>query len=172
MPRRKIKNTTIDQDAQIDKLDLVNEMEVHAQMFAKWAGLLEQAQGDRDDAKDELELIAADFDSAIRAEPEDYGIERVTEGAIKSAILTQDQYREVKRKILDAERRVNAYTAAVRTMEHRKRMLEKMADLWLGGYYSENMANRSAAQQKKGKETQTKIKKGLSKGSKLKRRRS
>jgi hypothetical protein len=113
-----------------------------------------------------MELLYADFDTAIREEPEEYGIDRVTEAAIKSAVIAQEEYQTARNKMAKAERKINAYTAAVRTMEHRKRMLEKLADLWLGGYYSQNMTARSsAAQDRRNTDTSKKVK------SKLKRRR-
>lgn len=168
MKTKKVQTTTIDQDARIDPYNLVEDMERHPGLFSKWSSLLSEAQTDRDEAKTEMELLYADYDTAIREAPADYNIERVTEGAIKNAIITQEGYQEARRKVADAERRINAYTAAVRTMEHRKKMLEKIADLWLGGYYSENLTNRRAAKHKESRNTSTKIQTRLDR--KLKRR--
>lgn len=160
--KKDISRTSIDEDSQVDPHDLVGEMEIHAALFNKWSKKLVKAQEKRDHWKTKRDLLYADFDAAIRAEPEDYGIDRVTETAIKTYILATDEYQALQKKRLSAEREINAFTMAVRTMEHRKRMLEKLADIWLAGYYSENMHGRdSRAQDIKNRGTKKKVRRSI-----------
>jgi hypothetical protein len=169
---RDISSTTIAEDAEIDRHDLVGEMEIHPAMFHKWSALMVEAQEERDHWKTKRDLLYADYDAAIRAEPEEYGIDRVTETAIKTYITAQDEYQRLQKKRLTAERKINAYTAAVRTMEHRKRMLEKMADIWLAGYYSENMTARSRSTQRSAnEETGRRVRQSLNNNNRTLRRR-
>lgn len=168
MPRD-IGRSTIEEDAAIDRHDLVGEMEVHAQLFHKWASKVEEAQEERDDWKTKRDLHAADLDDSVRTEPEEYGIDRVTETAIKNIVLQDERYQYLQKKRLAAERKINAFVSAVRTMEHRKRMLEKMADIWLAGYYSENLHGRGRAQEQVNRGTSANVRRSLNR-SKPKRR--
>ena len=170
MPRD-ITESTIEEDAEIDRFDLVGEMEIQPGLFRKWSALLVEAQEERDDWKTKRDLHAADLDDSIRTEPEEYGIERVTETAIKNIVLQDETYQRLQKKRLAAERKINAYVGAIRTMEHRKRMLEKMADLWEAGYFSENMTARTSKTRKKSADaTSSKIRRSLNRSTRGKRR--
>lgn len=161
--RRDIGNSTLAEDAAIDRFNLIEEMEVHPRLFEKWSSKVIEATKRRDHYKGKRDLLYSDFDAEIRANPEEYGFgERITETGIKSFITGQPDYRKLQKKRLSAERDINAYVAAVRTMEHRKRMLEKLVDTWLAGFFSENMTGRTRrAQRKVNRQTSEKVRRSI-----------
>lgn len=147
------------EDVEIDIYNLHKEWEKQPRLYEEYASLLPEAIKTRDFCKEQLrfvkenkkrkiETIEADLDYEIRKHPEDYGYTKVTEPLIAKTILLQEQYKEVVSEIIDeekecsdklieAEYEVNSLSNAVKSFETKKKGLECLGSLWVGGYYSE-----------------------------------
>ena len=125
------------QDLQVDKNHLDVEWENYPDLFDKWGRKLADAIFDRDVAKDKHDLVKAELDADIRQSPAEFGIDRVTEGAIQSAILLELRYKKVRRKYNKAVRAVNRLTTGLRAISSKKAALENEVRLYLGNYFSD-----------------------------------
>lgn len=125
------------EDMVIDKNKLDDEWEQQPLKVEKWGCRLVEAQEARDILKDKLELLYASIGGLIRARPEDYGLkDKPTEGAIAGTIIKNKEYRALKEEVRIAEREVASITIVMRVLEHRKRALEKLQDLFFSGYWA------------------------------------
>ena len=87
--------------------------------------------------KDRLDVVKAQVDRNIRANPSAYGLEKVTEGAVGAAVLLSQPYMDAQAGVTEA-RKVQLLTqGAVDAMEHRKKALEEITQLTLSGWRGE-----------------------------------
>jgi hypothetical protein len=94
---------------------------------------LEKAE---DEAKERQNLIKADIDKEIRSDPEKFGIEKITEAAVTSAILSDKRYKQASTEYINAKFESKCATGAVKSFEHRKNMLETLAKLHGQSYFA------------------------------------
>jgi hypothetical protein len=106
-------------------------------LYHKYALRLADARRKLEQVKTASEISNAELDADIRARPEKYGIEKVTEAAIKSGIMCAPAYIAASKEVIDAKHAVDVLAAAVATVDHRKRALENLVDLRLADYFSE-----------------------------------
>jgi len=133
------------EDMIIDKNNLDEEWEQQPLKVEKWGMRLVDAQTIRDDFKDKLDLSYARIGGMIRANPADYGLkDKPTEGAISGMIIRNKEYKLLRKEVLDAEKEVASLTVVMKTLEHRKRALERLQDLFFSGYWSEPRERRGA----------------------------
>lgn len=92
------------------------------------------ARAEMDAAKDAMEVVAARLDAAIRAEPEKFGLSKVSESAVANAVLLQDEYQTARARYATARRTHALVDGAVSAFEHRKKALENLTQLTLQGY--------------------------------------
>lgn len=121
----------------INSLKLDVEWVKHCDLVSEWSAKAAKAQYDCDVAKMLLDLAAANLDLNIRNNPNLYGVAKVTENAISNAILLQPEYASALGKHTDAKSRLNEAMSAMSELDHRKRAMTKLTDLWIRDYYSE-----------------------------------
>ena len=96
-----------------------------------------KARQHEDELKQQLEVLEAKLAKDMRLEPEKFGLAKVTEAAIKEAVIAHDERQKLSSKIVEAkfEREILQY--AVTAFEHRKKALENAVSLYLCGFYSQ-----------------------------------
>lgn len=120
-------------------IDLANlEVEWQEQPKLYLAAAEELADAKKAAEELELELIVrkAEAEKEVRAEPEDFGLEKVTEAGVKAAVDTHKKVISLRSKIIEANHLVGLLVGKCRALEHRKRALEKEVDLFLAGYFA------------------------------------
>lgn len=127
----------IDEDVLlIDKHDLDEEWVNQPTTYFKYASMLADAKFTHEEAKADLALTEAEVASAIRKKPSNYGINKLTESAVKEAIPQQAEYKMSLEEVNQAKHKVDILQALVTSLDHKKRALEKIVDLQLSNYYS------------------------------------
>src|SRR3990167_3369038 len=126
--------------------------------YLKFARLAADAKRDVDEAKASLDVTQAEIAKKIRLKPEDYGLDKVTEAAISTAILLQGEYVEAQDILIRSRHRYDLHQAVVWALEHKKRTLTLLVELHGMGYFS------NVKMSKEGKEaveemTKTKVRK-------------
>lgn len=116
-------------------------------LFHKHAMKLVDAREELERAKADLLLIEAEMDQNIRLKPDNFGIDKVTEGAIKNAILVQPEYRDGAERIIKAKRRVGEEEAMCDALDHRKRALENLVMLEARDYFAVPRVKEDAARE-------------------------
>ena len=121
----------------IDENQLDKEWVAQPKFYHKYAKKAAMARQEMEQAKANMEVIKAEQSQKIRKNPLDFGIEKITEKAIEDAITVSQEARGATEALIDAKHAVEILDAAVQTLEHRKRALEKLVDLRLANYFSE-----------------------------------
>ena len=120
----------------IDRNHLDIEWEKQASNVFEIGRLQAQAQLYMDDLKRQLETKKSNLDFAIRRDPAKFGIAKVTEGAINSAITINPEIVDLTDKIAHAQFQVNLFKAASFALENKKKGLENLTQLIAMNYYS------------------------------------
>lgn len=128
---------TLKNDLEIDKFALDEEWEKQPMLYLKYAEDLAISEINRDNLKDLIEVEKASVERKIREKPEEYGITgKPTEGAIKAAILGNKEIEKITIEYFEASKEAKLLGAVVKSLDHRKKALEKLVDLFLAGYFS------------------------------------
>lgn len=132
-------NNSYKDDIKIDRNNLEEEWVNQPKKFIEWAEKEIDAQWERDRAKEKLDLVRAELDSAIRKNPKLYGItaEKITEAAISNAIIQEKKFKEASETYLEKVREAKIMGVAREGFDQRKKALEKLTDLFLSQYWAE-----------------------------------
>lgn len=123
---------------QIDQYHLDREWRDHPQQFYNWAMAAARAEAAYEQAKTSLDIVWAEVDADVRSSPDDYGIQKVTEVAIDAAIKTHGGYTTAKKRMLEAKNKMNEAEVVVKALEHRRKALDALTQLYVRDYYSED----------------------------------
>ena len=89
-----------------------------------------------DQAKNNLQIVEAQLDQQIRADPDTFGMMKITEGAVTKTIVLQDEYQEALTAVHDAKYAYDVAMAAVQALDHKKKGLEDLVKLHGQSYFS------------------------------------
>lgn len=121
---------------QLDQNELDKEWIQQPELYFRHASELAEARREFEKAKAEKELVIAELDKEIRENPQQFGFEKMTEKLVESTIIRQKRYQTATHSYLKAKHEMDVAQVAVDTLEHRKKALEKLVDLWQGSYFS------------------------------------
>lgn len=118
-----------ERDAQIDESALDIEILEQPRLMMKYAEHAARTKQEADEASEELNVIRAELDKRIRQNPEDFGVDKITETVVSNTILLQDAYKEASQKLIQANYEANMAKLAAQTISSRKDCLEAMVKL-------------------------------------------
>jgi len=121
---------------QIDELHLDKECIRLPSDYLKYAHLAADAKRKVDEVSNRLKVLQAELGSAIRAAPEDHGIDKVTEAAVTGAVLSNPNFQKGTVALQAAEYDYSLAQAVVWALEHKKRTLTLLVELHGMGYFS------------------------------------
>jgi len=90
-----------------------------------------------DEKKAHLDVVQAQLAKEIRADPESFEIEKLTEAALASTILLQPRYQKALSIFQKAKHDYDLIQALVWALEHKKRSLTLLVELHGLGYFSD-----------------------------------
>ena len=131
-----------EQDVSIDETALDVEWLQQSNLMYKYSRYQAETKKAMDEAKERLDFIRAKVEMDIRANPENYGLSKVTESAIASTILLQPEYQEASKKYIEAKYENDVATAAVRAIDQKKTALENLVKLLSVSYFAGPSAPR------------------------------
>lgn len=105
-------------------------------LMMKYSRILAQAEKISDQAKEKLDQVTAELDNKIRTKPGRFGVEKVTEGAVKAVILTRPRYQESNAELMEAKYNAKVIQGAVKAIEQRKSALENLVKLHGQQYFA------------------------------------
>jgi len=138
-------DVTIDEDA----LDV--EWLRQAMLMGRYGRLAVEARRVMDLTKERLDVVRAELDRDIRANPAKYGIEKVTEGVVQNTIILAEKvrtdeekkeiamiqpYQDAVRAFIDAKYESEMAQAAVRAVDQKKSALENLVRLHGQQYFA------------------------------------
>lgn len=121
----------------IDETRLDEEWQGHAERAYYWSCRAADAGAVVDAKKARLELLVAQIDVQVRANPESFGIAKVSEKAVQNIIVASDEHQAATRKLIDAKRELTRIKGACDSLRDRKHALQDLVDLHLAGYFGE-----------------------------------
>lgn len=121
----------------IDESQLEKEWVNQPSKYREYADKLAAARKKLADRKAELDVVEADLKQRIRKQPQKFGIDKVTEGAINEVVTLNKEYQNALSSVNDAKYLVDLYDGTTTALEHRKKALESLVFLWGQGYFAE-----------------------------------
>lgn len=122
-------------DLQIDENSLDKEWKHQPFLYMQYAEELAKANSSAQHQKEKMDVIKAELDTKYRRLIDSEG-EKVTEARVNARIMTDETYQKAQEECHKADYEASILSAAVKAFEHKKKALEKLVDLYLGGYYS------------------------------------
>lgn len=108
-------------------------------MYEAWSRKWADAVNKRDRAKENLSVVKAEADELIRKNPSRYGWnvegKSPTEAWIATKVTRDEKVINANTEYLDAVYETNIMAVAKETLEHRKKALEILTDLYKGNYF-------------------------------------
>ena len=121
-------------DVKINRFKLDEDCETQPSLYHFYAHEHALARAERDAAKDKLDLVMGQRETAIRRNPpEDM---KITESVI-SALLVQDtEVQTAKEQFREAQAKVDILYASTSALEHRRSELDNLVSMWGKDYYN------------------------------------
>jgi hypothetical protein len=119
----------------IDELHLDREWLDQPLLIHEYSVKLADARKHQDLAKQELDLTEAELNQSVRRASSKLE-EKVTEAAIKAAVMQHETYTKAQKKLIRARHAVDVLQAATTAIEHRKRALTMLVELHGQNYFS------------------------------------
>jgi len=161
-----MKELNYEKDVSIDDSSLDVEWLAQARLTFKYCQLEADARKAMDDTKSQLDIVEAELDKEIRNNPEAFDLPKITESAIKSAILVNENYINAKDEYAQAQYELNMAQAAVRSIYAKKDALENLVRLHGQQYFAGPSVPRDLSKEWESKQKQTSANKKV----KIKRR--
>lgn len=125
-------------DLKINLHALDKEWERQPDLYIHWAEEATNAIDLRDSLERQLTVWASKKAMRIRKNPKIYGLDKVTDSAIKDIINSSAEYNELYAEWLRAKKDASILDkVGSRAFEHKKRALEKITELYFNNYFSE-----------------------------------
>ena len=86
----------------IDQYNLDKECAVNGEKVIYWGRKWAEAEARKERSKKILDEVRAELDIRIRKDPQGFGLEKVTEGAIGSLIPLQEEYKKTYDEYIDS----------------------------------------------------------------------
>jgi hypothetical protein len=123
-------------DVRIDPDSLDTEWLNQPSLMMKYNTYQARVNRALEQAKEKLKVIQAELDRAIRKDPAAFGVEKVTEGSIQSAIVLSPKYADVRDEVIEANYEAEMAKAAVISVAQKKDSLEGLVRLHGQQYFA------------------------------------
>jgi hypothetical protein len=130
------------EDVTIDKDALDEEWLKLALKECDWGEAEARAEEEFDILQNKLTLKKAELDGLIRACPSLYGIEKISENAVGSAILKDVAYQELVSENIQANKNTRMMKVARKAMSRHEKALDRITDLYLSNYWAREIPQK------------------------------
>lgn len=122
---------------EIDKYNLDEGCTSQVDMMEETALHVASLRVKQEEAKLALDKAQSAVDSEVRTKPGEYGLLKVTEAAVKTAVANSPLVCKAQQLLLECKSELWKADAKLQVLDHRKKMLESLIYLHNQGYYSE-----------------------------------
>jgi len=119
----------------IDLLDLHTEWQKQSPIYGMYSDALSEMSFERDILKKDIDRLYAKLDLEYRKEKIKKK-ERIVEGEIRSLVETDKNYIKLYNKYFKLCKIVGRFQSAVKSLEMKKKSLEREVDLFINKYWS------------------------------------
>lgn len=128
------------QDLIINEDDLATEWVEQPTKYMNYSEKRASAQQNKSMIKEELDVLKAQMERKIRSGEIDIG--KITEGAIKAALTEDREVQTKERELIQATYEASVMDGVVESFQHRKKALEKLADMAIFGITADPKGGR------------------------------
>jgi len=121
----------------VDETVLDKQSSEQPRLIWKYMRALADAIMASDYAEAEFKVTQAELDEDIRASPNDYGIDKITEPAVKLALARTQDYQKAQTKVIKCRYAVKVQEAAVASLDHRRTTLSHFIQLREQSYFAQ-----------------------------------
>lgn len=121
----------------IDMGNLHKEWERQSRLFHQASVDLADVKLDLDTAESRLDVVAAECDKEIRLTPSEFNVEKVTETAVKMAVVMHRKHKAAVEEVNRLKHKAAIYKAKVEALASKKYALQDIVSLRLADYFSE-----------------------------------
>lgn len=125
------------EDIKIDENHLEKEWIEQASLYLYYAEAAAEASYEKDKRKSMLEFSYSKLYADVKEHWSNYFETKPTEPACKEWIITQKSYQKAEKLFIKATKRANILLNVKTAFDHRKKALENLVSLRIGGFYSE-----------------------------------
>lgn len=158
LAKEKEKEFDFEKDLSINKFRLDEECLSHSSLYFRYAEAQQDAKSEVSKAEDNLNLVLAEREIAIRNKFADNGM-KATEGLISANVKCDEEVLEAQKKLRKAKEIFNKLTVAVQAMDSRRSELDNLVKLYCAGYFS--MPNSNDKRKDANEQTARDIRKNL-----------
>ena len=108
----------------------------HSANYMKWSEKWVNSVAVKDRKKEALDTLKATLDAKYRQALFKKDQKKPTEAAINASIQSDGSYQLAQTDLTNATENMNILATVKSAFEHRKKALEGLTQLWLGGYFS------------------------------------
>jgi len=120
----------------IDEHALDKECVAQPTNYLRWSHRVADLNQEINQLDAEADVMKAELDNRIRETPAKYGLEKITETAVKQVIVRDKEYSAKLAEIRDLRHEVDLANGVLHALEHKKRMLSLLVELHVAGYYA------------------------------------
>lgn len=123
-------------DQAIDPGALDVEWLEQASLFMRWSEKSADASARVDRAKDKLKVVKAEVFLDVRAHPEKYRLEKVTDKVTEAVVESSEEVQAAASELITFKHESDILSAAVKSFEQRKTALENLVKLQGQNYFA------------------------------------
>ena len=134
---------------EIDKNNLDEEWVKFPARYYKAAKAHAEASDAYERACSKLKVVTAELDNAIRRNPKEFGLNKMTETALDRVLILQPRYVRVQDQMFRTKHDLNVCQAEVKTLDHLRYSLDGTTRLALSEYFSVDAKPRVPPEERK-----------------------
>jgi len=154
--------TNYEEDIKINRNELDLEWLRQPELIGKYSRELAQAQLELDKLDERISVITAEKELEIRTNPEKFGLEKITEGALKTILQMDKELIGMRNAISEKKFEVNILSGALKALDNKKKALENIVTLHGQQYFASPSSpldiNRESIKEHKKESAMEKIK--------------
>ncbi len=142
-----MENLHYEQDVSIDPNALDVEWVKQAELMGVYTKHAADMKKELDEAKERLDVGRARIEMDIRNNPAAYDLNKITEGAIQSTVILQEEHQKLVQAHTNSKYEYDIALAAVRAVDQKKTALENLVKLLGQSYFAGPQAPRDLSQE-------------------------
>jgi len=120
----------------INQYQLELECMNQAFVYEEIGELTSSYKADAKRAKEHLEYVKASLKADIRKEPDKFSLSKVTDSALDSTVILQEEYKVASTAAIDASELADRLNVLLESAAQRKAMLRDLVSLYTHNYYT------------------------------------
>ncbi len=124
------------EDVKINQNELDLEWLRQPELIWKYSKELAEAQFELDKLDEKISVITAEKELAIRTSPEKFGLEKVTEGALKTVLQSDKELAGLRDTFNEKKFEINILSGALKALDNKKKALENLVVLHGQNYFA------------------------------------